>query len=299
MTSAVVKLKPAQRGSSLMQLALHRISQDKMTLAALVFLVLIALLSYIGAPLIAQIVQIDYTDQSAATFLPAGTPNHPFGTDHLGRDQFIRLLYAGQITLKVAALAGILSLIIGVTLGVITGYYGGVIDDVINWIITTITSIPGLFLLLILSAVFRPGPDTLIFVLAVLGWTGTTRLVRGETLTLRERDFVQSARALGASSWRAMFVHIMPNLLSIVIINLTTTVGALILTESGLSFLGFGVQPPVPTWGNMLADAQNNSAMQRGAHLIFIPGLLITFTVLALFVIGDGLRDAFDPRSKD
>jgi peptide/nickel transport system permease protein len=296
--SGVIKIRQPVKGRSLVQLAISRIAKDYLTLIALAFLAFITLISYVGAPFIAGALNTDFTDQGANTFLPIGTEGHPLGTDHLGRDQFIRLLYAGQITLKVAFLAAVLSLIIGVSVGVITGYYGGVVDDFVNWVITTLTSVPGLFLLLIISAVFRPTPDTLIFVLAILGWTGTTRLVRGETLSLREREYVQSAYAIGASPIRIMFAHIVPNLLSVVIITLAGDIGGLLLTESALSFLGFGVQPPVPTWGNMLADAQDNSALQRGPHLIIVPGLLITLTVLALFVIGDGLRDAFDPRSQ-
>ncbi|PJF20404.1 MAG: peptide ABC transporter permease, partial [Phototrophicales bacterium] len=136
-------------------------------------------------------------------------------------------------------------------------YYGGIVDDLIMWFITTINSIPSLFLLLIFAALFDPGPLGLILVLGFLGWTGTTRLVRGETFSLREREFVISARAAGATDLRIMFVHILPNLISIVVVTLAIDIGVLILVESGLSYLGLGVPPPTPSWGNMLTDSQS------------------------------------------
>ncbi|MEL6307267.1 MAG: ABC transporter permease [Chloroflexota bacterium] len=148
-----------------------------------------------------------------------------------------------------------------------------------------------------ISALFRPSPIVFILVLALLGWTGTMRLVRGETISLREREYIIAARAMGASDIRIMFQHIMPNLISIVIISLAIQIGGLILTESALSYLGFGINPPTPTWGNMLSDAQ--SFYDRSAYLVYGPGLLISITVLCLYVIGDGLRDAFDPTAVD
>jgi peptide/nickel transport system permease protein len=207
------------------------------------------------------------------------------------------LLYAGQVSLGIAVAAALLSLSLGVSLGIITGYFGGPIDDLAIWLITTINSIPQLFLLLIISALLAPGPPGLILVLGLLGWTGTMRLVRGETLSLRQREFVISARALGASPWRIMFAHILPNLVSIIAITLAIDIGILILIESGLSFLGFGIQPPIPSWGNMLTDAQ--TFMRRAPHLVVAPGILILITVLCMYIIGDGIRDAFDPRTAD
>ncbi|MDL1902828.1 ABC transporter permease, partial [Anaerolineae bacterium CFX9] len=222
---------------------------------------------------------------------------HPLGTDDLGRDHLARLLYAGQISLSVGFLAALLSLSIGVTLGIVTGYYGGVVDDIINWIITTLNSIPSLFLLLIVAAVLRPSVETLIIVLGLLGWTGTTRLVRGETLSLREREYIISARAVGASPFRIMLGHILPNLFSVIVVTLAIDIGGLILVEAGLSFLGLGIKPPTPSWGNMLTNSQD--FFTRGAHLVVMPGVLIFTTVLCLFIIGDGIRDAFDPTAKD
>jgi peptide/nickel transport system permease protein len=151
-------------------------------------------------------------------------------------------------------------------------------------------------LLLIISAVLSPSPEALVIVLASIGWTGITRLVRGETMAMRGREFIVSARSIGASDLRIMFMHILPNLFSIATVTLAINVGNLILVESSLSFLGLGVKPPTPTWGNMLTNAQ--TFFTKGPHLVIMPGLLIVITVLCLYVIGDGVRDAFDPQMK-
>ncbi len=299
-TSKIVQLSSEEHreiGQSLMQLALHRLRRDTLTLLAIAILITLTLLA-ITAPLFERGLNVSYTRTDVTqAFLPIGAPGHILGTDDLGRDHLARLLYAGQVSLGIALTAAILSLVIGVSLGVLTGYYGGLVDDTITWIITTLNSIPSLFLLLIVSAVLSPGPTTLILVLGLLGWTGTTRLVRGETLSLREREFIIGAKALGASPWRIMFAHIVPNLISIVVITLAIDVGTLILVESALSFLGLGVKPPIPSWGNMLTNAQ--TFFTKGVHLVVLPGVLITSTVLCLYVIGDGIRDAFDPTAVD
>ncbi len=302
MATTVAKLiTPGEKkdvGRSLTRLALSRLRRDRLTLIALTFIVVLALLSYVFAPIISNALNVSYsrTDPNS-TFLPPLSPGHILGTDDLGRDLFARLLFAGQVSLGVGFTAAVLSLTIGVLLGTLTGYYGGIVDDFINWFIATLSSIPSLFLLLIVAAVFRPGPVTLILVLGLLGWTDITRLVRGETLSIREREYIVSAKAIGASPLRIMFNHILPNVVSIIIITLAIDIGSLILVEAGLSYLGFGIQPPTPEWGNMLTDAQ--TYFSRGPYLVIAPGLLIFLTVLCLYVIGDGVRDAFDPTAKD
>ncbi|MCS6870111.1 MAG: ABC transporter permease subunit [Anaerolineae bacterium] len=215
------------------------------------------------------------------------------GTDDLGRDHLSRLLYAGQISLSIAFSAAIISIVIGVTIGIIAGFYGGLIDDVVNLTIATISSLPTLLILLILVALLNPGPEVLVLVLGLLGWFGICRLVRGETLSIRAREYIVSARAIGAPVRRIMFVHVLPNLLSVVIVALALDIGNLILVESALSFLGFGIKPPAASWGNMLSNAQ--TFFTKGVHLVIFPGLMISITVLCLYIIGDGLRDAFDP----
>ncbi len=309
--ASVVKLKvknDVEVGESLTTLALRRLRRDKLTLIAITVVIIMAFLAIFASFIEKNVLQVDYTRTSVTdAFEQPGTPGHILGTDDLGRDHLARLLYAGQISLGIAFFAAILSLAIGISLGVITGYYGGVVDDLTNWVITTLTSVPTLFLLLIVSAViltnptlqnsFLKGPFALVLILGLLGWTGTTRLVRGETLSLREREYIISARAIGASPFQVMFVHILPNLLSIVVITLALDIGGLILTESALSFLGLGVQAPFASWGNMLTNAQ--TYFNKGVYLVIAPGLLIVITVLCLYVIGDGIRDAFDPTTVD
>ncbi|MGQ9887406.1 MAG: ABC transporter permease [Aggregatilineales bacterium] len=296
---SVVALGPepeiSRRSESLTQRALRRLRRDRLTMIAISVILLLTFLAIMAPVISTQILGVDFAKANPVNaFLPINSPGHILGTDDLGRDHLARLLYGGQVSLGIAFTAALLSIGIGVAMGIVTGFYGGVVDDLVIWLITTINSIPSLFLLLIISAVLSPGPFGLIMVLGLLGWTGTTRLVRGETLSLREREFVVSARALGASDWRIMFVHILPNLISIITIALAIDIGVLILVESGLSFLGFGIQPPIPSWGNMLTGAQ--TFMRRAPHLVFAPGLLILITVLCMYIIGDGIRDAFDPR---
>ncbi|HEX2906413.1 MAG TPA: ABC transporter permease [Phototrophicaceae bacterium] len=294
-------------GESLTTLALRRLRRDKLTLAAITIVILLTLLS-ISAPLAERVLNVSYTRTNITdAFAGLGAAGHILGTDDLGRDHLVRLMYAGQVSLGIAFTAALLSLGIGLSLGIVTGYYGGVIDDMVVWLITTLNSIPSLFLLLIVSAVilqnpnlsgtFFSGPFALVLILGLLGWTGTTRLVRGQTLAIREQEYIISARAIGASPLRIMFSHILPNLFSIVVITLALDIGGLILVESALSFLGFGVKPPTPSWGNMLTNAQ--TFFTKGVHLVVIPGLLIVTTVLCLYVIGDGVRDAFDPTTVD
>ncbi len=308
--TSVAKLNVKQRnkdvGQSLTKLALRRLRKDYLTLIAIVVIILMTVISF-SAGLVESTLNVSYrTTDASRTFLPFGSQEtaadgtisyHLLGTDDLGRDHLARLLYAGQVSLKVGFLAAILSLVIGVSLGIVTGFYGGLVDDFVNWVIATLTSIPQLFLLLIVAAVLQPSAETLILVLGFLGWTGTTRLVRGETLSLREREYVISARAIGASPLRIMFVHILPNLFSVIVITLAIDIGGLILAEAGLSYLGLGIKPPTPSWGNMLTGAQTFFAL--GPHLVVMPGLMIFITVLCLYTIGDGLRDAFDPTAKD
>ncbi len=295
--SQVIQLTDNQKqpyeSDSLWAIALRRLRRDRLSMTALIVLLVLTVLS-VGAPLIAAILHIDPETVTDQTFLLPGTAGHLLGTDDLGRDQFIRLLYAGQVSLGIAFFAGTLSIVVGIAIGVATGYYGGLLDDVVLWFITTIDSIPFLYLLLLITSIFRPSPPVLIMVLGLLGWTGTMRLVRGETLSLREREFVLAAKAIGSPDWRVMFVHIVPNVFSIIIVTIALNLGGLILLESALSFLGFGVQPPSTSWGFMLSDAQE--LFTKGPHLVRGPGILIMITVLCLFVLGDGLRDAFDPK---
>lgn len=286
-----------RRSESLMSRGLRRIRRDRLTLIALSILFILAMLS-VFAPLITGVMGIDPNATNPTQgFLPVGSPGNLLGTDKIGRDQFARILHAGRVSLGIGFFGALFSLTIGTTFGVMAGYWGGVFDDIMNWLITTLDSIPSLFILVILSSALRPSAEVLILIVSLIGWTGATRLMRGQTFKLKNMDYILSARAMGASALRIMFVHIVPNIFSYTALALAGGIGGLILTESGLSFLGLGVQPPTATWGNMLTDAQQ--MFRRGPHLVFIPGLMIFVTVLCLYIIGDGLRDAFDPKTED
>lgn len=289
--------QPQLHSRSHMQRAIASLRRDYLTLLALGMVFFLAAACFIGGPLLAQTSGLAFDDENLSNTFAPPDENWVLGTDEQGRDHLLRLLYGGQVSLRIAFFAAIISITIGVFLGLITGYYGGLIDDFFIWLITTISAIPGLFLLLIIVSILDPGPDGLILALGLLGWIGTMRLVRGETLGLREREYVIAARAMGASDLRIMLQHILPNLISLVIITLAIDIGVLILTESALSYLGFGIPAHIPSWGNMLTNAQQY--FRRAPHLVVMPGLLITITVLCLYVIGDGLRDALDPTTSD
>ncbi|MEL6407483.1 MAG: ABC transporter permease [Chloroflexota bacterium] len=287
----------AHEARSLWGDALHHLLRDKLTLLAIFVLALLTVICVVGPPYVEQQLGLDVTRvRVTERFHAPFTEGYILGTDEYGRDQLIRLMYGGRISLAIAYTASLMIVLIGVTLGLVSGYYGGIVDDVIMWIINTLSSMPPLFILLLVSALWSPSPEMLVIILALLGWFGTCRLVRGEVLSIKEREYIIAAKALGASDFRLLYVHILPNVLSIVIVTGSIIAGNLILLESGLSYLGLGVQPPTPTWGNMLTDARN--FLVTGVHLIVYPGILIMITVLCFYLIGDGLRDALDPRRK-
>ncbi len=299
----VAKLKRRQDdgftpSQNLYQKAFRRIRRDRPTQLAMAVLAVFALLA-ISAPFLSETVfQVDQVTQAVRDkYLPLFSQGHALGTDELGRDHLSRLLYGGRISLGIGLAAAILSLGIGIVVGAFAGFYGGLADDLIIWFITTINSIPGLYLLMLISTLLSPTAATLVLIFGILGWTGTTRLVRAETYSIKEREYIIAARAMGASNWRIMFFHIVPNIFSLLIITLSQAIGGLILAESTLSFLGFGVQPPTPTWGNMLSGGLEYA--RKAPHLVYLPGLLITTTVFCLYLIGDGLRDALDPKIVD
>jgi peptide/nickel transport system permease protein len=283
------------RSQSFWARALRSLSHDPMTMAAIFVLAALTVICIVGPTILENNFSLYANDTNVLEkYMVPGEGNHLLGTDNLGRDQFARLLVGGQISLSIAYFASLLSIAIGVTLGVSVGFYGGAIDDIFIWFIATLTSIPPIFLLLIAASLWSPSPPVLIAILALLSWVDVARLVRGEVFSLRESDFVMAARSIGASPRRIMISHLLPNLLPVVIVSLAIDAGVLILVESGLSFLGLGVQPPTPSWGNMLTDARTYFA--KGPHLVFWPGLLISTAVVCFYLVGDGLRDALDPR---
>ncbi len=229
---------------------------------------------------------------------------HPMGTDTLGRDMMTRLLYGGRVSLTIGLLATVVGISIGTTIGALAGYYGGWLDNALMRLTDLFISMPRLFMLIIMTLLLRSwdvpllkangGVGGIILILGILSWTGTARLVRGQFLGLKEKEFVEAARALGIKNMRIVFRHILPNTATPIIVAATLLVANTIIAESGLSFLGFGVQPPTPTWGNMLNAAQDE--MRKGNWwMAFFPGLMIFLTVISINYIGDGLRDALDP----
>ncbi len=295
--SGVISLAEEQyRSRSLWQDALAHLWRDRLTMIAIIILAMLTVISFLGPPLASHFFGLDPNDTNVIDkYAAPGEDGHLLGADQLGRDQFARLMIGGRVSLSIAYAASILSILIGVTLGIIAGYYGGVIDDVFVWLVTTLTSIPSMFLLLIAASIWSPSPQVLILILALLSWVGTARLVRGQVFALRERDFVMAAHSIGAPHWRIMLTHLLPNLLPIVIIDLAINGGSLILAESGLSFLGLGIQPPTSSWGTMLTNSRTYFA--KGVHLVIWPGILISVAVMCFYLLGDGLRDALDPRS--
>jgi peptide/nickel transport system permease protein len=284
-------------GESLFQRAIRRLKRDPLTLTAM-FVFLLLALSAMFAPQICAILGIDPYDTIADDrLLLPGSPGHILGTDDLGRDYLARLLYGGRVSLTIGFVAAIATLTIGLVLGMFTGYFGGKFDDFTNWVVITLDSIPTLYLLILISSLLNPSAEALILVFAAVGWTGGTRLIRGQTIALRDLDYILAARAMGASVPRVIFMHILPNLISITVISLATAIGGVMIAEATLSFLRVGIQPPTPTWGNMLSNARQ--FFTRGPHMATISGVLIFITVLCLYVMGDGLRDAFDPRLTD
>jgi len=241
------------------------------------------------------------TSDMAARLRPPSW-EHPFGADPLGRDMLTRVLYGGRISLSVGLMVVLITLLIGVPVGALAGYFGGWADNILMRITDAMISLPALLVWILLSAILREVSAPLIeknsvltiaIVISLLSWMMTARLVRASFLTIRELEFVDAARCLGASNLRIMARHILPNAVGPIIVESTLEVGYAILEESGLSFLGFGVQPPTPSWGNLLSNAQEH--MTKYPWLAIFPGLMIFLTIISVNYIGDGLRDAFDP----
>lgn len=228
--------------------------------------------------------------------------NHPFGTDGLGRDLLTRCLYGGRVSLFVGFMVMVITLVIGVPVGMIAGYFGGTIDNLLMRLIDAALSLPTLLVLILLSAILREtdlpfvernNVMTIAFVIGILSWMTVARLVRAVFLYLREMEYVTAARALGTSTLMIMTSEILPNGFGPIIVEATLEVGYAIMLESGLSFLGFGIQPPTPSWGNLLSNAQEH--LVQYPWLAIFPGLMIFFTIISINYIGDGLRDALDP----
>jgi peptide/nickel transport system permease protein len=227
---------------------------------------------------------------------------HPFGTDQLGRDMLTRCLYGGRVSLTVGFLVVVITLVIGIPVGAVSGFFGGWIDNVLMRITDAALSLPALMVLILLSAILREvdlpivernNVLTIAAVIGILSWMTVARLVRASFLTIREQEFIVAAHCIGTSNLRVMGRHILPNAVGPIIVEATLEMGYAIMEEAGLSFLGFGIQPPTPSWGNLLNSAWEH--MIKHPWLAIFPGLMIFFTIISINYIGDGLRDAFDP----
>ncbi|MDX5627527.1 MULTISPECIES: ABC transporter permease [unclassified Brenneria] len=219
---------------------------------------------------------------------------HPFGTDELGRDVLSRIIYGSRITLTIAFIAVVLGGMVGVLFGIVAGYRGGMVDRLLMRVVDIQLALPLMLLALLIVAAFGPSIQNLILVLALTSWIRYARIIRGQVLSLREQEFILSAHAIGASGWRIMWRHILPNVLTPALVVATLELARLIIMDAALSFLGLGVQPPNPSWGRMLADGR--VYISSAWWIVTFPGLAILFTVLSVNLLGDWLRDYFDPK---
>lgn len=222
---------------------------------------------------------------------------HPMGTDVLGRDQLSEIMYAGQISLRIGFFVALLSTLVGVTVGAIAAYFGRITDQGLSSIIDLFLILPGLAVLAVAIDKFGNNSRTIILVLAGLSWMSMARVIRAQVLSLKEKEFVEAARASGASTTRILIRHILPNCVGTIMVNATLAVAVAISTEASLSFLGLGIQPPDNSWGRMLTDAQAYTTSTDKFYLVFFPGFMLLLTLLAVNFLGDALRDAFDPQS--
>jgi peptide/nickel transport system permease protein len=299
-----------------LQLFWRRLKRDKVAMTALVFIVLLILVA-IFAPLIVKLLGAPNPNTPDRSTLDSfGLPSsakgggpgsaHFFGVDQLGRDVFARTLYGARVSLLVAFLATAISVVVGVTLGMVAGYYRGWVDSLLSRIMDIQLAFPVLLLAIGLGAacslkgclggILQPGLPVVIFVIALAAWPYMARIIRGQTLSLREKEFIEAARSLGASNRRIIFRELLPNLVAPIIVYSTVLVPTNILFEAALSFLGVGVQPPTPSWGAMISEA--TSIFDIAWWFMLFPGLALLLTVLAFNLVGDGLQDALNPRGR-
>ena len=287
----------SQQPESLSALVWKRFKRHRLALISAGVLLCMTVLVF-AAPLS----QYTSTEQDPTNKFAQPSSEHWFGTDELGRDVFTRILYGGQVSLAVGIFSTLISLFLGVVVGALSGYYGGWIDNLLMRITDTFLIMPVVFVLILFSALLRELPALadfrnsvwlVIIAISVFAWMWPARIARGLILVLREKEFVSASRALGANDFRLIFLRILPNSIGPLLVSATLEMAYAIITESGLSYLGFGVQPPTPSWGNILESAQVH--VYRAPWLAVFPGLMIFSTVIAINFIGDGLRDAFDP----
>ncbi|WP_278320079.1 oligopeptide ABC transporter permease [Haloimpatiens massiliensis] len=283
------------------KIVMRRLRKNKLAMVGMFILIFMILFSFVG-PLFSS---YGSDTMSLIDKYKAPTSAHILGTDEVGRDVLTRLMYGGRVSLLVGILAVIIEVVIGSILGAIAGYYGGKVDAVIMRIVDMFMCLPGLPILIMLAAVMsdlKIKPENrmyvIMFIIGFLGWPSLCRIVRGQILSLREQEFMQAAECLGLSDKRKMFVHLLPNTFASIIVSATLGIGGAILTESTLSFLGLGVTPPTPSWGQMVQKVNDMFTLKNRMWVWAPPGLCIFLTVMAINLFGDGLRDALDPKLK-
>lgn len=270
--------------------AWRRLKKNKVAIFSMVTLLLIGL-SCILIPILSR---VDYTGQNVAmTHLKPGS-QHWFGTDELGRDVFVRLWMGGRVSILIGLLGAVVSLVFGTLYGGISGYFGGLIDDIMMRIVEVIVGIPYMIVVILVSISLGKGLPSLIIALCITSWTGLARLVRGQVLQLKENEYVLASKALGASPMRIILKHLLPNTMSVIIVNTTFQIPGFMFAEAFLSFIGLGVQPPYTSWGAMAALGQQQ--MSYYPHELLFPAVAISLTMLTFNLLGDGLRDALDPK---
>ena len=289
--SAVMPLAAGRRSFGERYPAIRRFMRHRIAMLGLAVVIFMTLFSFFGPYLIGF--NATDTDIRARLTEPFGGA-HLLGTDPLGRDILARLMYAGRISLSVGFAATLLSMLMGVLVGLVAGFYRGVVGAVLMRFVDAMLCFPTIFLLLAVAALIEPSVTSIVVLIAVASWMEVARVVEGQVRSLRARDFALAAESLGASDLRIMFRELLPNAVAPIVVAATLNIAHAILAESYISFLGFGIHPPTPSWGNMLEDAQ--SYLTNAPWLAIVPGLAITLTVTSFNFIGDGLRDALDAR---
>lgn len=276
------------------QRAIRRFLRHRLAMFGLVVLIGMILL-LLAAPWVAP---YDYEVQDLARFREAPSAAHLLGTDSFGRDVLSRIIYGGRVSLSVGLVAVAIYETIAVVLGALAGYYGGKVDTLIMRLVDVVMTFPTLIIIIFLVTILGPSMYNAMLAIGFLGWTGPTRLVRGQILSLRELDYITAAHAMGVPARRVILRHILPGVVAPLVVHATFGIATAILTEAGLSFLGLGVQPPTASWGNMMSDAKELVILEQMPWLWVAPGFCIMLSVLCINFIGDGLRDALDPRGK-
>lgn len=272
-----------------MERVISALKKDKVAIVSLIFLAFIIIIS-----LIAPLLPMDPNKTDVMNMLTPPSGDHWFGTDEVGRDYLARVIYGGRVSLLVGVLAMLASVFIGVTVGTISGYCGGIVDMILMRIVDIMSSIPWMILVTVISIFLNPGLKSIIIVIGCFTWMEIARLVRAETLSIKEREYVMYAKFVGTPFWKVILMHIIPSVFPTIIIVATTSIAGAIMTESSLSFLGIGIQQPMSSWGSLLQSAQTN--LQNALYMAFIPGLLIVCTIFAFNKLGNLLRIYVEPR---